>query len=173
MDVLLLEPTHKIDPINSDGLDPVIANDRELNGEINRASTQGAKFVLLLAMLEENNLHRPVLHDSPSVELDKSESSSLHYYRSPPLLAESDNWQTLQQTSILVNSGHIQTAHLWLAMHPEPLSQYNNALHLDEDVLANCSLPTQTRLQQDKANNLNVDETVLFDILQEMESNAA
>lgn len=167
------ETTHKFESLNTGGLDPVIINDRELNGEINRASQQGAKFALLLAMLEQNNLHRPVLHQAPEPELNKTESSSLHYYRSSPLLADTRSWHSLQQTSLLVNSGHVKSAQLWLAMHPEPLSQYNNVLHLDEEILANCSFPTQTRLQQDKGKTIKVDETILYDVLQELEPKVA
>lgn len=169
----MVDPTHNINPLESGGLDPVIVNDRELNGEINRASQQGAKFALLLAMLEQNNLHRPVLHQTPEAELNKAESSSLHYYRSSPLLADTQSWQSSQQTSLLVNSGHVKSAQLWLAMHPEPLSQHNNVLHLDEEILANCSFPTQTRLQQNKDKAIKVDETILFDVLQELESKVA
>ncbi|MGJ8679858.1 VC2046/SO_2500 family protein [Paraglaciecola sp.] len=169
----MLEPKVDFDVLNDDGLDPVIINDRELNGEINKASTQGAKFSLLLAMLEQNHLHRPVLQEVPEPELNIADAAFLHHYRSSTLKADVESWAYINSTSQMINSGHIQDAHLWLAMHPEPLSQHNDPLHLSEEILANCSYPTQNRLQQNKEKILKVDETGLYNILQEMEVTAA
>ncbi|MCF2948409.1 hypothetical protein L0668_09850 [Paraglaciecola aquimarina] len=174
----MLEPkvdfdTLNFDTLNKEGHDPILVNDRELNGAINRATTQGAKFGLLLAMLEQNHLHRPVLQEIPEPELNIADAAFLHHYRTSALKADAESWSNINTTSQMIKSGYIQTAHLWLAMHPEPLSQHNNSLHLNEEVLANCSYPTQTRLQQATDNLVKVDETGLFDILQGMESSTA
>ncbi|WP_158966902.1 VC2046/SO_2500 family protein [Paraglaciecola sp. L3A3] len=167
----MLDSTHQAEPFSSGGVDPVNLVDRELNGEINRAATQGAKFSLLLAMLEQNTLNRPQLE--AQVEVNQDEKPILHYYRSPPLVAEVESWQHFQQTSELVNSGHVQSAHLWLMMHPQPLSRRNDPLHVDDNIVANCSYPTQIRLQQEQQRLLKIDETGLYDILQELTPSAA
>ncbi|MDU0354177.1 VC2046/SO_2500 family protein [Paraglaciecola aquimarina] len=168
LDDLLLAPNDVTEQTPLTGLDPVIVRDRELNGEINRASAQGAKFALLLAMLEQNNLYRPTLYEPPAVELDKTTASTLHFYRSSPLMADAESWQNISQTRMLVSAGHIHSAQLWLAMHPEPLSQFNNPLQIEAQVMANCSYPTQNRLQQKIDNTIDVNEAGLYDILQEL-----
>ena len=58
-------------------------------------------------------------------------------------------------------------------MHPEPLSQYNQSDKIGEDVIANCSINTQTRMQIAKEKIVNVDETVLYDMLQQLGSISA
>jgi hypothetical protein len=54
-------------------------------------------------------------------------------------------------------------------MHPEPLSQHNNPDTLDEAVVANCGVNVQNRLKQAELVSLKVDETGLYDILQQLE----
>ena len=42
-------------------------------------------------------------------------------------------------------------------MHPEPLSQYTQSDKIGEDVIANCSINTQTRMQMAKEKIVHVD----------------
>jgi hypothetical protein len=56
-------------------------------------------------------------------------------------------------------------------MHPEPLSQHNRPDSIDEAVISNCSINTQARLQLAKDKIVKVDETGLYDILQQLEPN--
>jgi hypothetical protein len=164
----LLEPvtTDQSDINTQLNTEVLLTSDCELNGSINRASGQGAKFTLMLAMLDQNPIHRPQLekprdlNQTPKVETEQS------YYRNCPLSAKESYWQTSQHTNQLIHSGQLDSAHLWLAMHPEPLSQHNRRLEIDEEVIANCSLNTQNRMQQGKNNTMEVDETGLYDILQ-------
>ena len=146
----------------------LLAADYELHGSVNRATRQGAKFSLIMAMLEQDCLHRPYVEKN--IELDKTAKDDKHFshYRSNPLSANDDYWSASQHTSQLIQSGHVHSAHLWLAMHPEPLSQHNNPDVIDEDVIANCNINTQNRLQQAKETKLKVDETGLYEILQEL-----
>ena len=144
--------------------------DRELNGELNRASAQGAKFALLLAMLEQDYLHRPKLIESDSEDDDNGANSvsSICHYPPTPLKVESQHWTQANYASEVINKESIVSAHLWLIMHPQPLSLHNNAYTIGEDVLVNCDLHTQQRHRISEDNNLQVDETGLYDILQGM-----
>ena len=144
--------------------------DRELSGELNRASTQGAKFALLLAMLEQDYLHRPKLIESESENDDSGADSVSHicHYPPTPLKAEPQHWAEANYASEVINKESIVSAHLWLIMHPQPLSLSNNAYQINEDILANCDVHTQQRYRTAADNNLQVDETGLYDILQGM-----
>lgn len=158
---------------NTDYLEPslehsVVNNDRELNGEINKSTTQGAKFALLMAMLEQNHLHRPSFETTKEPENPTLEKLPLHYYRASALSATEQTWLTLNQTSQLVSSGYKQSALLWLAMHPEPLSQFDNNTQLPVEVSVNCSLPTQERIKSAQDKCVAVDETGLYDILKNL-----
>jgi hypothetical protein len=151
----------------------LLSSDYELNGTINRAASEGAKFALILAMLEQDCTHRPHIEKQQELNQTPQVEKDLSYYRSSPLSVNDTYWQTCQHTSQLIHGGQIQSAHLWLAMHPEPLSQHNKPDVIDEAVIANCSINTQTRLKQAEQNELKVDETGLYDILQELESVSA
>ena len=60
----------------------------------------------------------------------------------------------------------IDNARLWLAMHPEPLSLNNDALHIAEEIIENCSLVVRERLKKTQQKQFSQDATVLYDILQ-------
>ena len=147
----------------------LLSRDYELNGTINRAASEGAKFALILAMLEQDCTHRPHLEKTKETNQIPEVETGLNYYRSSPLSATDTYWKTCQQTSQLIHNGQLQSAQLWLDMHPEPLSQYNKADGIDAEVMANCSINTQTRLKQAEQNELKIDETGLYDILQKLE----
>ncbi|MEP1444929.1 MAG: VC2046/SO_2500 family protein [Paraglaciecola sp.] len=151
----------------------ILSNDYELNGTINRASREGAKFALIMAMLEQDCSQRPNVEKNQQTNQSPEHPKDLNYYRPNPLQVDDTYWRTCQNTSQLIDSGQIQSAHLWLAMHPEPLSQHNNAEVIDPEVVANCSFIAQARLQQAAANTLKVDETGLYDILQQLDPTAA
>jgi hypothetical protein len=147
--------------------------DREFSGEINRASAQGAKFALLLAMLDQDVLHRPKLLAGDADDKESATSkelSALSHYPFTPLKAETQHWQQAKIASDTVHQADIKRAKLWLLMHPQPLSLYNDPKRLDDEVVANCDMHTQQRLQDAANTDINVDETGLYDILQGMEA---
>jgi len=148
----------------------LLSSDYELNGTINRAASEGAKFALMMAMLEQDCIHRPYLEKPQKLTQPPKVNSELNHYRTSPLSANDASWQTCQHTSQLIHNSQLHSAQLWIAMHPEPLSLHNKPDVIDEEVVANCSINTQTRLKQAKQNMLKVDETGLYDILQELES---
>ncbi|MBL4630985.1 MAG: hypothetical protein JKY14_07430 [Paraglaciecola sp.] len=165
----MLDSVNTSQPDTDVSAQALLSSDYELNGTINRATNEGAKFALLLAMLEQDCTHRPQIEKTEELSPVSEGESKLHHYRSPPLSVNNTYWQTSQHTSQLIYSGQLHSAQLWLAMHPEPLSQHNKANAIDEDVIANCSLNTQRRLQASEEKVVKLDETVLYDILQELE----
>ena len=58
-------------------------------------------------------------------------------------------------------------------MHPEPLSLRNNPNAIDEEVLANTSVFTKKRVNDELSQDIEVDETALFDILDGLKGTAA
>lgn len=142
--------------------------DIEYNGVLNHATGEGAKFALLLAMLEQNTLLRPSMaKDDDSAQLsEQSQLAGLSYYRAAPLAADEHYWSLVTNTEHFIQSGDIDNARLWLAMHPEPLSLHNDALHIPEEIIENCSLVVRERLKTTQQKQFNQDATVLYDILQ-------
>lgn len=166
---LLLDSVNTSQPDPNASTEALLSRDYELNGTINRAASEGAKFALILAMLEQDCTHRPHLDKPKASHHSPENENNFSYYRSNPLSVNDTYWQTCQQTNQLVHKGQLQSARLWLAMHPEPLSQHNKADVIDEVVIANCSVNAQSRLKQLEENLLKVDETGLYDILQQLE----
>lgn len=155
------------------------SQDLEFGGSLNRASNQGAKFALLLSMLQQDVLARPRIGPT-------SESVTQHAYDvqsdypEAPLQAIAQDWPLADTTSQILHSDGIRSAQLWLAMHPQPLSLHNDAFHIDEDIFENCDIHTQSRYAQHFAhsqeaegfngslNEIKVDETGIFDLLEEI-----
>ncbi len=165
----MLDSANTSQPDINASTEALLSSDYELNGTINRAASEGAKFALIMAMLEQNCIHRPHLEASKELNQTPEVESGLNRYRSNPLSANDTYWQTCQHTSQLIHDGQLHSAQLWLAMHPEPLSQHNQPDAIDEEVIANCSINTQTRMQEAKQSVVQVDETGLYDILNELE----
>ena len=164
-----------LDSVNTSQLDfsasseALLSSDYELNGTINRAASEGAKFALMIAMLEQNCVHRPHIEKAQELNQNPKLDSAINHYRNNPLSVNDTYWQTCQHTSQLIHDGQLHSAQLWLAMHPEPLSQYNKPDAINEEIITNCSINTQNRIQQAKEKVVKIDETGLYDILQQLE----
>lgn len=143
--------------------------DTEFTGELNRSVGQGAKFSLLLSMLHSDILNRPKLQgNAPASEPFQERVDSLSHYPKEPLSASPQELLKMQVTKSLTQDS-VQDAMLWQIMHPAPLSLFNDAKRLADDVVMNCDFHTQTRLKQPDVAALEVDETGLYDILTELE----
>jgi beta-glucosidase/6-phospho-beta-glucosidase/beta-galactosidase len=143
--------------------------DIEYNGGLNHATGQGAKFALLLAMLEQNAMLRPTIAKDDDDVQDKYQSDlvGLSFYRSAPLAADEQYWSQVSATEGYIQSGELANAKLWLAMHPEPLSLHNDAKHISDEIIENCALPVRERLKQSQK-QFTQDATGLYDILQDI-----
>lgn len=146
--------------------------DPEYNGAINRATNQGAKFALLLAMLEQNSLLRPSVEDESQAEdtLSANELAAFSYYRTAPLQPSEQYWSEVAETQRFIAAGAIENARLWLAMHPEPLSLHNNPKYISAAVTENCSLVVRERLRVAQEAKVKQDATVLYDILDDLKT---
>ncbi len=141
-----------------------VQNDLELNGQINLATGEAAKFVLLLAMLQDSPLDRPQYHDTPDEALPDPLLNN--HYRNPPLSAETRDWENAEIESQLLHRNS-QDIFLWRALHPQPLSVYDDVKRVDDEVKANCSIFAQRRMQELSDNGIQVDATKMYDIVQQ------
>ena len=72
----MLDTVNTSQPDLNASSDALLSSDYELNGTINRAASEGAKFALILAMLEQDCIHRPhlgkskELNQNPELEVD-------------------------------------------------------------------------------------------------------
>ncbi|NCP64690.1 MAG: hypothetical protein GW763_00620 [Paraglaciecola sp.] len=143
--------------------------DFEYSGSLNKATAQGAKFALLMAMLEADCLQRPYIEPNKIIGKSLTEIlAPISHYRPLPLAAHPDYWQQVAQTEKLVQAGHVDDARLWLCMHPEPLALQNDVKFIAHDILDNCALSTQRRFKNRSEQALQTDETLLFDILDDI-----
>lgn len=143
-------------------------SDVELTGEINRSIGDGAKFALLLAMLDHNYVKRPHLEKAGSdFEVVEDAISSLSQYRNSPLHTSVQDIQNLVTTNQLFKSQPLD-AQLWQTMHPEPLSLFNDAKRLADDVVYNCPYHCQLSLKSQSDPVIEEDPTALYDILENL-----
>lgn len=149
----------------------IATSDLEWSGQINRALGQGRAFALLLSMLESDVLERPkiVSSDEENTVPDTNLKSD---YRRPALRAADIDWH-----NALPNSQHFahhpSDGKLFQTMHPQPLSIFNDAKRIDDEVLANCDYYTQNRLKSLSEKQIDADATQLYDILEQGDSIAA
>ncbi len=142
--------------------------DAELSGEINRSIGHSAKFALMLAMLQPDVLARPHFDNSESdAENVLPELLVESHYPQPPLSTSEDDIRILLTTSSILQSNP-QDALLWQTMHPEPLSLFNDAKRLADDVVYNSSYHTQQQLKSPAPSELETDATGLYDILESL-----
>ena len=143
--------------------------DAELSGRLSSAAGQGAQFALLLAMLEQNVLHRPNYAKSEDtlVAADKDFPERLNNYPPVSLSATSTHFACADVANRLFRDGESRNAQLWLAMHPDPLSMYNDPSRIDDEVVQNCDLPTQTYLQIPRPSDIPVDATLMLDVIEQ------
>ena len=152
-------------------LPAVLAQDIEFTGKLNQSAGQGAKFSLLLAMLAKDILSRPKFTEDDTSNQTKYDENLTSSYPKAPLNADSTCWLKVNKNTELFNQ-NLHDAHLWRTMHPEPLSLFNDAKRLDDEVVANCNFQTQLKLSEtpDTSTEVEVDETGLYDVLQSLDA---
>jgi hypothetical protein len=145
----------------------------EFSGELAKAAGQGAKFALVLAMLEQNALSSAFFEPQhASVNPYASAAQPVSDYPVVALSALDSHWSFAAVTGELIGNAYLASARLWQSMHPSPLSLLNDANKIDDEVINNCDLPTQRRFRSETAKPLVVDETKLYDILNELQGAA-
>ncbi|WJG10998.1 VC2046/SO_2500 family protein [Aliiglaciecola sp. LCG003] len=143
-------------------------HDLEWSGSVNRSLGHGGKFALLMSMLEGDFLNRPEIIETQDSDPKTDPLANLRgLYRSPALQATVADWQ-LADTGAKMFQRKPYDAVLWNALHPQPLSMRDDAKHIEAEVLANCGLSTQQRLSGQAAKIIQVDETKLYDVLNQL-----
>lgn len=144
------------------------SKDFEYNGQINRNAGQGATFQLMMAMLEQDILARSKI-EKTVIQFDTDNSSlvNLNHYPVIPLSTNEREWVLLSQSKQITDANP-NDGKLWQAMHPHPLSIYNDVKRIPDDILYNCDLYTQRRVRSIESEEFAVDETSLLDILEKV-----
>ncbi|MBT1063480.1 hypothetical protein KJY73_07830 [Bowmanella sp. Y26] len=146
-----------------------VVNDLEFSGVLNRAAKPGQAqtFSLLLSMLQQNLLERPL----PARQEQPDTYSSLpEITHTPaiPLQAESAHWHQMEVQGAYIQHQLLASARLWQCMHPSPLALYNDVKRIDDAVTNNCDWHCQQRLKGHSTEPMLSDETALFDILEQL-----
>ncbi|MCC2615451.1 hypothetical protein LJ739_04260 [Aestuariibacter halophilus] len=148
-----------------------LQRDLEWSCTLNRSVGDGARFSLLLSMLQQNVMERPAL--TPQTPETLSLPLPENPYRRAPLSASEDTAIHLSNAAQLAQQSAAD-ARLYLSMHPEPLSLYNDAKRISDEVRVNCDWYTQQRLAGEApAHTIEEDATQLHDILQQLEAEMA
>lgn len=119
----------------------------EFNGTVAAALSQSdgaALFALYMAMQNPDASAQPYVFSVPT---DHHVSKPVSDYPASHLAATADDWVSSATLTSLIQQGHIDSARLWQAMHPQPLAVKNDPKHLSAEVVSNCALYTQQRLQ--------------------------
>lgn len=148
---------------NTQALDAIVQSDLEWSGSINRSTAQGEKFALLIAMLSDNVLLRPAIEKT---EPDESYNLDVqNHYRRNPLSAEQVDWEKMNHANFAFHN-NVSDGRLWCVLNPQPLAMFDDDKRLDAEIIANCSHVTQQRYKAASDNTIEVDETILYDVLE-------
>ena len=138
------------------------------------ADTQGvASFRLLLSMLQQDLLQRPVIEKQNDDErVNTSEVKS--FYPPIALAAQPHHWQQSIHLNQYINNQQQICARLYDSMFPAPIAMTNNAQKISDEVKANCDYFAQQRLAGTALDNVvKVDEKGLYEILNSLHNVAA
>lgn len=145
-----------------------LGRDLEWSGALVSSAGQGAKFALLLSMMQTDPLSRPTLvGNAPDAALP--EETLFSAYPEVPLNVMPEHILRANTGAKLFHS-HTSDALLWNVMHPQPLSQFNDPARIPDEVVANCNMHTQNSLlnPENAKVDVEVDETGLYEILNEL-----
>lgn len=144
--------------------------DAEFKGSFSKVlSSKGAEdFAFLLAMLHQdvsNRLNLVNEHEEVVKDTRERELSSIDFYPKIPLSTEKKHWQQQKLVSEAMSQHDVANARLMSCMFPPPLSLNNDPQFIPEDVLANCDIFCQRRMQGESAPEISIDETMLADLI--------
>ncbi len=152
--------------------------DSEWRGDIAKATTSSsADFRLLVSMLQQNVMKRPSIHSNTDSQEDSRAItlSQLPAYPHHPLSATSAHYDQATVTNELIHQGDLTSIRLNFAMAPPPLSRFNDAHRIDDEVVANSNIECQTQLAESQGShsqneiesaNAESHEPLLFDMLE-------
>ncbi|MCW8108501.1 VC2046/SO_2500 family protein [Alteromonas ponticola] len=136
----------------------------EWQGKLAEAVHSKSLFSLYLAMHSQPGAS-PLSFHSNAKQAREFDVTSLNHYRRAPRASSEKAVKCLSHTNRLLQQGDTPGVLLWQSMHPDPLSVVDNPKKLPPDVKSNCSYLTQHLLQHEHSNQIEVDETLLGDIV--------
>jgi hypothetical protein len=159
-------------------MDKVTAPHVELQLRLNRSmqgiNTNNSLFYLYLSMLEKDLSTTPRFADPQSTNEIVSPDIELHYYKRPALQFTKLDFKMQSSFSKAVDKQAISSLHLLNAFFPQGLSQHNNYLRLNNDVVDGLDYFAKQRVNKAissgvdslaEQNVIQVDETLLFDLI--------
>lgn len=153
---------------------PVSPIQAEFKGRLSRslAASNGSDFALVMSMLHHDVTQRfnitpsaaPEVQDSRDVEL-----ASVDFYPKTPLVVEPQHWQQYTHVAQAAARQDNATIKLMQSMFPAPLAQNNDPLLIPDEVLANCDIFCQQRMQSKLIEDIEEDNTLLAEVIPQAE----
>ena len=153
---------------------PHIEQQLRLNRSIKALNTDKSLFYLYLSMLEKDLSHTPRFADAQSTNEIVYADIESHYYKHPSLQFTKQDFMLQASFSAAAHAQANSSLKLLNAFFPQGLSEHNNHLRLDEEVLNGLDYYAKQRISktmhadiesQSQQNTLQVDETLLFDLI--------
>ena len=147
---------------------------QRLNRSAKAISKDKSLFYLYLSMLEQNVENVPRFAGKGSTDEIIYADIESHYYRAPHLQFGEQDFIVQKAFSRAIKERSSNTLHLLNALFPQGLSQHNNHLRIENDVIDGLDMYAKQRIAQDTQTNIDtseslntieVDETMLFDLI--------
>lgn len=153
---------------------PHIEQQLRLNRSVKALSTDKSLFYLYLSMLEKDLTHTPRFADAQSTNEIVYADIESHHYKHPALQFTKQDFRLQASFSAAVDLQANSALKLLNAFFPQGLSEHNNHLRLDEEVINGLDYYAKQRINaqiaadvddQSLQNSIQVDETLLFDLI--------
>lgn len=153
---------------------PHIEQQLRLNRSVKALNTDKSLFYLYLSMLEKDLSATPRFADAQSTNEIVYADIESHYYKHPALQFTKQDFRLQASFSAAVDSQANTSLQLLNAFFPQGLSEHNNHLRLDEEVINGLDYYAKQRINavmsadvdsQSEQNPIQVDETLLFDLI--------
>jgi hypothetical protein len=153
---------------------PYIEQYERLNRSAKASNLDKSLFYLYLSMLEQNIENVPRYADSGSTNEIVYADIESHYYKHPSLQFSAQDFIRQEDFTIAVNAESVPTLRLLNAFFPQGLSQYNNHLRINPEVIEGLDIYAKQRVTQATQldsdshapeNLIEIDATMLFDLI--------
>jgi|GEM_PF-2757570 len=153
---------------------PHIEQQLRLNRSMQGINTDKSLFYLYLSMLERDLSTVPRFADAQTTNESVYADIESHYYKHPALQFTTQDFMLQTSFSGAVDQQSSSTLQLLNAFFPQGLSQHNNHLRLDDDVVDGLDYFAKQRLDKSMSavvdsfseqTAIQVDETLLFDLI--------
>ncbi len=154
---------------------PHIEQQLRLNRSVKSINTDKSLFYLYLSMLEKDLSTQPRFADNAATDEIVYADIKSHYYKHPSLQFTEQDYIRQGDFSEAVNQQANSTLKLLNSFFPQGLSEHNNHLRLDDEVLAGLDYYAKQRVEKQsmavdtetssEPSIMPVDETLLYDLI--------